>query len=208
MRRRESTGRLGASASASRAWPPGGGPRALGGGQPGPRHRAGDYQQGGRATSEQRSWAAKEQGRLLPLMECLVPRPNHAKTGPMYCNDTKDQFAELRAKGVSLSRIASDLRVPGAAWCGIWPLWSVGPRGFGWTGCWASTVSGGIMRVEVGRKPFRGAAARDGAGERREDRGGRVEAVRTLRRGCNWAVPEVRTRGSTGGCGTVQRRNA
>ena len=110
-------------------------------------------------------------------MECLAARPNPAKTGPMYCNDTKDQFAELRAKGVSLSRIASDLRVPGAAWCGIWPLWSVGPRGFGWTGCWASTVSGGIMRVAVGRKPFRGAAARDGAGERREDRGGRVEAV-------------------------------
>ena len=60
---------------------------------------------------------------------------------------------------------------------------------------------------EVGRKPFRGVAARDGAGERREDRGGRVEAVGTLRRGCDWAVPEVRTRGCTGGCGTVQRRN-
>jgi hypothetical protein len=29
----------------------------------------------------------------------------------MYNNDTNDQFAELRAKGLSLSRIASDLRV-------------------------------------------------------------------------------------------------
>ena len=29
----------------------------------------------------------------------------------MYCNDTKDQFAELRAKGLSLSRIASDINV-------------------------------------------------------------------------------------------------
>jgi hypothetical protein len=67
MRRRESAGRLGAWASASRAWPPSGGPRALGGGQLGLRHRAGDYQQGGRATSEQRRWAANDQGRLLPL---------------------------------------------------------------------------------------------------------------------------------------------
>jgi hypothetical protein len=29
----------------------------------------------------------------------------------MYCNDTKDQFLELRAKGISLARIATDLHV-------------------------------------------------------------------------------------------------
>ena len=44
-------------------------------------------------------------------MEHLVLRPNYAKTGPMYCNDAKDQFLEMRAKGISLARIATDLRV-------------------------------------------------------------------------------------------------
>jgi len=44
-------------------------------------------------------------------MECLAARPNPAKTGPMYCNDTKDQFLEMRAKGLSLSHIATDLHV-------------------------------------------------------------------------------------------------
>ena len=44
-------------------------------------------------------------------MERLVLRPSYAKTGPMYCNDTKDQFLEMRAKGLSLSRIATDIHV-------------------------------------------------------------------------------------------------
>ena len=44
-------------------------------------------------------------------MECLVLRPNHAKTGPMHTNETKDQFLEMRAKGISLARIATDIQV-------------------------------------------------------------------------------------------------
>ncbi len=44
-------------------------------------------------------------------MEHLALRPIHAKIGAMYSNDTKDQFLEMRAKGTSLSRIATDLHV-------------------------------------------------------------------------------------------------
>ena len=44
-------------------------------------------------------------------MECLVLGHNYAKTGPMHSNDIKDQFLEMHAKGISLSRIATDLHV-------------------------------------------------------------------------------------------------
>jgi hypothetical protein len=42
-------------------------------------------------------------------MERLAPRPNHAKTGPVHSNNIRDQFLEMRAKGLSLARIATGL---------------------------------------------------------------------------------------------------
>lgn len=40
-------------------------------------------------------------------MGCLVPHSNYEKSRPMYMDDIKDQFLEIRAKGLSLSPIAS-----------------------------------------------------------------------------------------------------
>jgi hypothetical protein len=98
-------------------------------------------------------------------MEYLEPCPNHAKIGAMCSNDTKDQFLEPRAKGLSLARVATDVHASQPTLVGRtvdWGPWTV-DRGLWTEDCSKTPGKMGLRAKNSGKSRESGSSGKLGS---------------------------------------------